>query len=431
MLSFVLYGQNVKLKYFHVNGNVFSMPGNNAVVRFTDSYNAALPNTSADRKLIATPGITGTLLAGFSYNGRQNLWTIPIFFGQSSISSERTSVVQSINFSTIGLGIGYMGFLFNKTFGKDHHFPKLAYQLSLHAETESFVYKEAGKTDKRSYFTPSFSGFLQYNLYPPAEDTDRRVGFGLNLRYHATLTQPDIGFLKNDFAYDYGGSLKGNVTSISAGLSIIFLSSLPDKKKFQHTKIVKFEIVDDASHHRITGSISVRDAQTKKKILFAHGVYYLKKANESLPPLEVKASADGFFAKTEIITPSESDAGLYQIPLKRIHAEKSFAVIYFHHATSKMIDSAATTIDRVTKILIANPNLSIIIKGHTSSEGSARKNMKLSRERARLVETLLVNRGIANHRIQTEGLGAADRVFPEDTEQHRAYNRRAELFILQ
>jgi len=431
MLGSALHGQNVRLKYFHVNGNVFSMPDNNAVVRFTNSYNAALPIASADRKLIATPGITGTLLAGFSYNGRRNLWTLPIFFGQSSISSEGTSVVQSINFSTIGLGIGYMGFLFNKTFGNEHRFPKLSYHAGLHAEAESFVYKEASKADKRSYFTPSFSGFLQYNLYPPAEDTDRRVGFGLNLQYHVTLTQPDISFLKNDFAYDYTGSLKRNVVTVSAGLSIIFLSSLPDKKKLQNTKVVRFEIVDDASLHVIQGNISVRDARTEKKILLAHGAYYLKKTNGSLPTLEVKARANGFFAKTEIITPTESDIGLYKISLKRIHAEKSLAIIYFHHATSKMIDSAATTIDRVAKILIANPGLNVIIKGHTSSEGSARKNVKLSRERARIVETLLVNRGIANHRIQTEGLGAADRVFPEDSEEHRAYNRRAELFIIQ
>jgi len=408
------------------------MPDNNAVVRFTNSYNATLPVTGADRKLIATPGITGTLLAGFSYNGRRNLWALPVFFGQSSISSERASVVQSINFSTIGLGIGYLGFLFVKPFGKDHHFPKLAYHLGFNAEAESFVYKEPGKTDKRSYFTPSFTGFLQYNLYPPTDDNDRRVGFGLNVRYHATLTQPDIDFLKDDFAYDYaGGSLKKDVTTISAGLSIVFLSSLPDKKKFQNAKIVKFEIVDDASRRITGGKISIHDAQTEKKILSAHGVYYIKKVNGSLPTLQATATAKGFFTKTELVKPEESDPGLYKISLKRIHAEKSLAIIYFHHATAKMIDSATTTIDHVAKILMTNPGLNIIIKGHTSSEGSARKNVKLSRERARIVETLLIDRGIANHRIQTEGLGAADRIFPEDSEEHRAYNRRAELFIVQ
>lgn len=431
MVSLALSAQTLRLKYFHVNGNVVTMPANNSLIRFTDSYNAALPSNSSDRRLIATPGITGTLLAGFSYNDRRNLWTLPVFFGQSTISSERTTVVQSIDFSTIGLGIGYMGFLFNKTFGTSHHFPKLAYQIGLNAEAESFAYKEASKTDKRSFFTPSLSGFLQYNLYPPTEDADRRVGFGLNIRYHTTLTQPDIGFLRNDFSYDYAGLMKKNVTTVSAGLSIIFLGSMPEKKKFQHTRAVKFEIIDEASNHIIDGQLSVRDANTGNKILFAHGVYYLKKKNGQLPILHVKANAEGFFSKTETVTPLESDAGLYKIPIGRIHPEKSLAVIYFHHATSKMLDSATTTIDRIATVLTANPDLKITIKGHTSSEGSPRKNVKLSRERARIVATLLANKGIANHRIQTEGLGAADRVFPEDTEEHRAFNRRAEVFIIQ
>lgn len=413
------------------------MPDNNSVIRFINSYNALALKPAPDYTMKIMPGIAGTLLAGFSYKGSRNIVTIPLFFGQSVVSSDRSDAPKSpdwktLNFSYFGTGIGYMGYIFTKTLGKSYRFPKLEYQVSLNAESDSFLYKEeSGKNDKQNFFSPSTTVFLQYNLYPPAEISERRIGFGLNLKYHTTLTSSNLSALQQDFQYNYTGSLRKNISTVSAGISIIFLGSLAEKKKFRETKPFKITIIDTGTNRPVTGTIIVHNSETDRKLKPSHGVYHLKKKDGGFPGVRVKARAKGFFSNTDVVTPIESDPGDYKIFLNRIHPEKSLAIVHFQHATTSMTDNSSVVLEKVAETLKENPAIRIIIKGYTSSEGSARKNIKLSRARARFVEAFFINRNIANHRMQTEGLGSADRIFPEDTEEHRAYNRRVEIFVLQ
>ena len=86
-------------------------------------------------------------------------------------------------------------------------------------------------------------------------------------------------------------------------------------------------------------------------------------------------------------------------------------------------------INRVAGVLNQYPNTLIRVEGHTDSKGSDEFNMNLSKRRADTVKTLLVQRGVADSRIEVVGFGETMPVATNDTEAGRQKNRRVEIKI--
>ena len=76
------------------------------------------------------------------------------------------------------------------------------------------------------------------------------------------------------------------------------------------------------------------------------------------------------------------------------------------------------------------PNMKILVKGHTSSEGGDDYNMKLSETRSLSVKQYLISQGIVGERIAYKGLGETQPVATNDTEDGRQRNRRVEFEIM-
>ena len=85
------------------------------------------------------------------------------------------------------------------------------------------------------------------------------------------------------------------------------------------------------------------------------------------------------------------------------------------------------TLDDITAVLKSKPDWKLTIEGHTDSTGNDAHNQQLSGQRAASVKTYLVNAGIADARLATQGFGATKPVAPNETEIGRAQNRRVEL----
>ncbi len=86
-------------------------------------------------------------------------------------------------------------------------------------------------------------------------------------------------------------------------------------------------------------------------------------------------------------------------------------------------------IDRVAGVLNQYPTTLVRVEGHTDSKGSDAYNMDLSNRRANAVKSLLVQRGIADSRIDVVGYGETMPVATNATEAGRQKNRRVEIKI--
>lgn len=85
---------------------------------------------------------------------------------------------------------------------------------------------------------------------------------------------------------------------------------------------------------------------------------------------------------------------------------------------------AYSEINNVANILQQYPDTNIRVAGHTDQSGSETYNQQLSERRAMSVKNALIQRGVADYRIQTIGLGESMPISSEP-----AMNRRVEVRI--
>ena len=104
--------------------------------------------------------------------------------------------------------------------------------------------------------------------------------------------------------------------------------------------------------------------------------------------------------------------------------------IQFEYNSAALTPDSQAGILMLTKFLKRNPDLKVELAGHTDDVGSASYNLKLSAERAEAVRQALIANGIDETRMTAKGYGASKPLTPNDSEEHRAMNRRTEMVIL-
>ena len=81
-------------------------------------------------------------------------------------------------------------------------------------------------------------------------------------------------------------------------------------------------------------------------------------------------------------------------------------------------------VQSLIKIMQENPGLNIVIEGHTDSDGDAGANQKLSESRAQAVMKMVSDAGVDQSRMKAVGLGPANPVADNSTEDGKQKNRR-------
>lgn len=107
--------------------------------------------------------------------------------------------------------------------------------------------------------------------------------------------------------------------------------------------------------------------------------------------------------------------------------ERKFNAAQFEQNKAELNDDAKLALHDLAKVLSQNPELRLQVVGHTSAEGSAEHNLKLSQDRAKAAVDFLVNKeGIDAARVTSVGKGSSE---PKDPNNPEA-NRRTEFVIL-
>lgn len=84
-------------------------------------------------------------------------------------------------------------------------------------------------------------------------------------------------------------------------------------------------------------------------------------------------------------------------------------------------------IDEVKQILLDQPEISLIIEGHASTDGGEEYNMDLSTRRANAVRDYLISNGVDGDRLEAVGYGETRPKAEGDSPEARAKNRRVEF----
>jgi OmpA-OmpF porin, OOP family len=102
--------------------------------------------------------------------------------------------------------------------------------------------------------------------------------------------------------------------------------------------------------------------------------------------------------------------------------------ILFDTASDRLKPESAPVIQAIAKGIETNPNLKLLIEGHTDSVGNAAQNLDLSKRRAEAVKAVLVSQfKVDAARLTTAGLGSTKPMDSNDTPQGRSQNRRVEF----
>ncbi len=86
-------------------------------------------------------------------------------------------------------------------------------------------------------------------------------------------------------------------------------------------------------------------------------------------------------------------------------------------------------LDEGARVLMDNPQVRVVIEGHTCSIGTDAYNLGLSNRRAASVKDYFVSKGIAGDRISTVGFGLRNPIADNSTEEGRRLNRRVEIKV--
>jgi OOP family OmpA-OmpF porin len=101
--------------------------------------------------------------------------------------------------------------------------------------------------------------------------------------------------------------------------------------------------------------------------------------------------------------------------------------VTFATGSARLAGNSSQILDRVAESLVANPEISLEVQGHTDNTGSVANNTRISQQRADAVRTYLISKGVAANRLTAKGYGPTQPKAPNTTPAGRAENRRVEL----
>jgi outer membrane protein OmpA-like peptidoglycan-associated protein/tetratricopeptide (TPR) repeat protein len=107
-----------------------------------------------------------------------------------------------------------------------------------------------------------------------------------------------------------------------------------------------------------------------------------------------------------------------------------FENVFFDFDKFDLKPASMTSLNRLHKFLQENPNVNILISGHTDNIGNQVYNQTLSLQRARSVQSFLVKAGLHPGRVLVEGKGDKEPLVPNSSPENQALNRRITIRVL-
>lgn len=103
--------------------------------------------------------------------------------------------------------------------------------------------------------------------------------------------------------------------------------------------------------------------------------------------------------------------------------------IQFAYNSADLLPESNPALDTIAARMKRNPRLEIKIEGHASAEGTPERNQLLSEQRSEAVRQALIQRGIAERRLTSQGYGSTMPIDSNENEEGRKLNRRVAIVV--
>jgi outer membrane protein OmpA-like peptidoglycan-associated protein len=455
MLPAISFSQ-VGLRYVHVNWNIvghFDAPN---FRQYINAYNLSGPKP---------PGVTNygfkirgadalSFMTGFGTKTGRALFTLSYAGGSTLIDRFGDTPLpewkKSLHYHYNNISIGLMLHLLRSKNENSKGFPRIQYQIGFDREFNRLQYADKSGPNNK-YKTNNFgaSTFIQYNFYVPyLGGAPIRVVWGVNLRYHTSLSPVDFSSLQNDLNFHSSNKLSDAFKDLTLGVTLGFLSYGSKRVKEikearQQIKPTDFDInaferdpmsmlelnaVDSATGQPVNANYDVVDERKQLPIVLLRDKYLARSVFKNMLTVYVTARAKGYFVREVAVEGYDTLKTFQEIELRKV-PQSPVGVFYFEQSSSKLKDDYTSKMDSVVSVLQRNQHMNITLVGHTSADGSSRLNRTLSLKRAKVIRKLLLKNGVDDARITVTGVGSAQPKVIRDTDEYQSVNRRVEVFL--
>ncbi len=284
-------------------------------------------------------------------------------------------------------------------------------------------------------------------MYPHATKADLEKAFPLALQnggsWKSLFCTPEEWSKKNESSQGLWFAEKDEILHLQDGTQLVFLKLWP-KENFE-------DIVNHAKQY----DIEVAKFEAADKGFGAKGGYRLEYLNGYVPPKpEEKKSKTWLWIllvalliiailiilllmrgcekpEPQIVEVEKVVVVHDTLYIQQIEEiEKDFNAAEFVQGKADLSESAKFVLHDLAKIMQKNPEVRLRLEGHTSAEGDAAFNQKLSEARAQAaVDFMVEHEGIDASRLEAVGKGSSELKNTEDPMAPE--NRRTEFIVLE
>ncbi|MFZ0242507.1 MAG: OmpA family protein [Desulfobacterales bacterium] len=175
---------------------------------------------------------------------------------------------------------------------------------------------------------------------------------------------------------------------------------------------------------------------TEKKVELARALAAEKAAENQVEQLRAQNQDMLLQMRSRETEKAQTEVDQLRRELKNLEAKQTergisltFGNVLFETDRAVLKPGAELSLAKLADFLQSHPDRTVLIEGHTDSQGAQEYNQKLSQRRAEAVARALEAQGVSAGRITATGLGEAYPVASNDTAAGRQQNRRVEVII--
>ena len=189
-------------------------------------------------------------------------------------------------------------------------------------------------------------------------------------------------------------------------------------------KRIFLKIVDAKTNEVLSAELLTESG----KRIGANGLFEI----DSLTGEEVEVKSQGYLPKM-IMLDEQLKTGENVIALSSIAKGSVITLdhVLFHRGTANMVDGSEKELNLVVEVMNDNPDIKILLKGHTDNTGDPVKNVQLSEARVKTVKEYIIKQGISPYRVSGRGYGGNQPLYSNEAEETRKLNRRVEFEVVE